>query len=120
MAKRKVNRSQKIRDFKAENPDAGPKEIQEGLKKQKVTVSSSLISQVLYRKPKKKRATKKRAAATATKKRPAKRGRKAKQAATDLSVDSLLAAKAYADKCGSIEQAQEALGTLEKVRDILG
>ena len=97
--KKKINRSQAIRDILAKDPAAKPKAIQAELAKKGIKVSASLVNAIKYGKSK-----------------PGKRGRKAglgsKPAADDTSFDALLGAKALADKLGGV---QRALGMLERL-----
>lgn len=105
MAKKekKVNRSQAIRDILAKDPAAMPKAIQTALAKTGIKVSASLVNAIKYGKSK-----------------PGNRGRKTgsrpKSAAGETSFDALLGAKELADKLGSVQRAQQALGMLERLR----
>ncbi len=100
--KKKINRSQAIRDILAKDPATMPKAIQAGLAKKGIKVSASLINAVKYGKSK-----------------PAKRGRKPgqqpKSAAGETSFDALLGAKALADKLGGVQRAQQALDMLGRL-----
>jgi len=100
--KKKVNRSQAIRDFLAKNPGAMPKAIRDGLAKQGVVVSNSLVNAIKYGQPK---------AA------PGKRGRKPgpRSAAGETSFDALLGAKSLADKLGGVRRARQALDMLGRL-----
>jgi hypothetical protein len=94
MPRKKPNKSQLIRDYKAKHPDARPVEIVKALKAHKV--SAPLVSGVLQR-------------ASGGKK--GKRGRKT----TGLTLDSLLGAKKLVEQLGGIEAAKKALNVLEKL-----
>jgi len=105
-AKRKVNKSKAIRDFKAANADAGPKEIAAALGKQKIKVSAAFVSSVLST-SKKKQETSRRVG----------RPRKAKKRAPSASftVTELMQAKKLAEEVGSLEKAKAALDALAKL-----
>ncbi len=100
--KKKINRSQTIRDILAKDPAAMPKAIQAGLAKKGIKVSASLVNAVKYGKSK-----------------PGKRGRKPgprpKSAAGETSFDALLGAKSLADKLGGVRRAQQALDMLGRL-----
>ncbi len=101
--KKKLNRSQAIRDFLAKDPAAAPKAIKTGLAKQGIEVSNSLVNAIKYGRPKT---------------GPGKRGRKAvsKSAAGETSFDALLGAKELADKLGGVQRAQQALSMLQRLQ----
>ena len=110
MAKRKVNKSQVIRDYYAANPGVGPTAIVNGLKEQGYNVSVALVSQALK----------------SMSKEPKKRGRPPKggsgavssaspKAAEMSSVDHLLLAAEYCSKVGSVDAAIDALHALKKI-----
>ena len=88
-----MSKSQKIREFKAANPQASATEIQSALKKEKIRVSLPLIYQVFAKK---------------------KKGRKAKSNG-DVSIETLLEAKKVVAEAGSIEEARKALELLERL-----
>src|SRR5262245_50216210 len=94
MAKRKINRSQAIRDYLSSNPDATPKTIIEELAKKKIKVSAALVSAVKYNK------------ATPAKGRK-KRGRPVGTSANGRHVDfdNLVLAKNLATKMGGVQKA---------------
>ena len=100
--KKKINRSQAIRDILAKDLSAKPKAIQAELAKKGIKVSASLVNAIKSGKSK-----------------PGKRGRKAgsrlKSAAGETSFDALLGAKELADKLGGVQRAQQALGMLERL-----
>ena len=104
MAKKKVNKSQAIRDCCAANPDAGPTEVAAALKKQKIIVTPAMVSTVKTASKKKRRGRKKAA-------------RGAKKATGDaIALSSLLAAKKMAEQLGGVEKAQAALAALAKLQ----
>ena len=117
--KAKVNRSQMIRDFIATDPAAAPKAIKAGLAKKGIEVSDSLINAVKYSKPKPSSGKRRKKVVSRPKPGSGKRRRKAvsrrKPAAGETSFDSLLGAKALADKLGGVQRAQKALGMLERL-----
>jgi hypothetical protein len=110
MAKRKVNKSQVIRDYASANPSAGPTAIVKGLAEQGYAVSVALVSQAL------------RNAANEPKKRgrPPKNAKAASVAVASKpvessSIDHLLLAAEYCNKVGSVDAALEALHALKKI-----
>jgi hypothetical protein len=102
--RRKINKSQAIRDYLAKNPSATPSVIQEALAKKGLKVGASLISQVKY-KP------------SASKGRRKKRGRPARASASGrrIGLAQLVEAKALADKMGGVARARQALDMLAKL-----
>jgi hypothetical protein len=101
--RRKINKSQAIRDYLAKNPSATPSVIQEALAKKGLTVGASLISQVKYK--------------PASKGRRKKRGRPARASASSrrIGLAQLVEAKALADKMGGVARARQALDMLAKL-----
>jgi hypothetical protein len=104
------SKSRHIREYLQHNPDAGPKQIVADLAARGIDVSQSLAVQVKARLRHKRPGRKKRAAG----KRMAVPSRS--QAALAISADELFEAKKFADRLGGIEQAREALETLERLR----
>ena len=104
MAKRKINKSQAIRDFLGNEPGATPKVIIEGLAKKGVKVSAALVSAVKY-------------SPRASNGRRKKRGRRAGVSPNGSKVDfaRLVEAKALAEKMGGISRARSALEMLAKL-----
>ncbi len=100
MVKRKINKSESIRQYMAENPDASANDIANALK-----VQPGLVYQVksLKAKTRRKKATTKKA-----------RG----SIATVMSngaADQVVAAARLIKSCGSIAEARQALKTAEQV-----
>lgn len=106
MAKRKVNKTQAVKDFLAENPDAATNDVVAAMKKQRITVGANYVSTIRSKgKGKKKVAAKKKAAPT-------------KKAADDkISLSALKEAKKLAATLGGIEQAKEAISALAQLTD---
>ena len=104
---RGVNKSQAIRDYLAANPQATPNEIVAALKQQGIKVSQGLVSNVKYSKP--------RAGGKKRRGRPPGRGR-ATAANGALTASDLIEAKRVVEQLGGIEQARQALATLEELR----
>jgi hypothetical protein len=98
----------------AQNPDAGPTAIMDGLKAQGVKVSAALVSAVKYsKKPKGRgRRGRKRRVASVVGSAPT----AAQTSAAGLSVSELLDAKRLTDQLGGLAQAKQALETLEQLR----
>ncbi len=108
MAKRSkngTNKSQAIRDFKAANPSASPKEVAEALSKSGITTTPQFISTVL---------------SNARKKggKVGKRGRKpGRPAAAGKSgeLQQLIQAKKLVDQLGGIDAARAAMNALAQL-----
>src|SRR5262245_50740780 len=105
MARRKTNKSAKIREYLSANPSATPSKIIEALKEKGVKVGASLVSQVKYGQMKGKNGRRK------------KRGRPAARSVNGQRVDftQLVEAKTLADKMGGVERARQALDLLAKL-----
>lgn len=103
--KRKVNKSQAVRDYLASHPDAGPTEVCKALADKGIKVSPQQVSTI-------KSSSKKKAGKKAGKK-PGRR----KQAAAGgrVSVAELVTAKDFADRVGGVANAQELLAALGKL-----
>ena len=105
MAKKKVNKTQLIKDALAKNPQASPSEIAEGLKNHGIsapyvsTVKSSL---------KAKRPTK------TAKKKVAKK--KVAKKSDKVSLGDLVKASRLAEELGGVDKAQEMLNALAKLK----
>ena len=108
MAKKRaaVSRSQHIRNYMAENPDAKPKEIIEALGKRGIEVSSTLVSMAKYNQSRK--LAKKK---VATKKAP-------KPKAPAAAGDTLAAAIRFVEHAGGFRAAKSAIETIERIRSL--
>lgn len=121
MAKRKVNKSQIIRDYHSANPDAGPTAIVRGLADQGYDVSVALVSQALRNlsnEPKKRgrppKSGKVSAASVSSK------ALVSSKVPETSSLDHLLLAAEYCNKVGSVDAAIEALQALKKIAAKIG
>ena len=103
MAKKKINKSQAIRDYCGANPDAGPTEAAAALKKQGIIVSPAMVSTVKLASKKKGRGRKK-----------ATRG--AKPASDKIALSSLIQAKKMVEQMGGLDKARAALAALAKLQ----
>ena len=97
------SKSDAIRKYQADNPDAGPKGIAEGLAKDGIKVSAQFVSTVLSNDRKR-----------AGKKRRKKGGRKPGPPAGGL-MAKLKQAKRLADEMGGVHKAKEALDALAQL-----
>lgn len=112
-----VNKSAAIRDYAAAHPSAKPREIVAALHEQGISVTSHIVSQVLYNSKKqggaaasrKKKRVVRKAAGTST-------GRSG-HARLDGDVELLFQAKQLADMVGGIDRAKTLLNHLAKLRD---
>lgn len=107
--RRKVNKSQKIRDYKAEHPDEGPTAIATALTKQGIKVVPAQVSNVLSN------ASKKKGGKKSVKKRGPKPGAKKAAANDKVSIGALIDARQFADKVGGVEAAKQLLNAVEKL-----
>jgi hypothetical protein len=127
-----VNRTQAIKDYLAQNPDAMPKATAEDLQKQGVEVSAQHVSAVKHSLKKEAEAAPAMAPPeepTPAERAPRKKVRRKKvrrkkkvaaepQAADDkISLSALKEAKKLAERLGGIEQAKEALSALAQLTD---
>jgi hypothetical protein len=96
-----MNKSAAIRDYKAANPKAGPKEIVEALGKSGIVVSAQFVSTVL---------------STAKKKggKVGKRGRKPRAVPVD-NIQQLIQVKKFVDQMGGMERAKSAVEALAQI-----
>jgi hypothetical protein len=127
MAKKKsqgVNKSQAVRDYLAEHPDATASTILPALAARGIDVSVALVSQIKQRL---KNSGESGSGKSTTKKKAGRKkvaGRKAmtkkttatsSRAANALTADDLVEAKKLVDELGGIDQAREALKYLENL-----
>lgn len=99
-----VNKSQAIRDYKAANPGAAPKDIAAALGGQGQAVSAQFVSTVL--------SNAKKAGGKIGKRGPKPGGKAAKPTS---GIEQLVAAKKLVDALGGIENAQAAITTLKQL-----
>ena len=104
--RRRVNKSQAIRDYLQQDPGATPKQIVAGLAERGVKVSEGLAGNVKYTSGGARRGTGRRRG----------RPRTRRVAVNTLSAQDLVEAKKLADQLGGIEQARKALEALEQLR----
>jgi hypothetical protein len=113
MAKRKINKSEKVRDYLAEHPDAGPTDVANALKRYGISVA--LVSAI---KSKGKTGGPKRRKAKAMKRRSL-RGRKAPRRRTGR-VEPVVAAAELIRACGGVDEAKVALDAAGQIATVLG
>lgn len=122
MAKKKshgVNKSQAVRDYLAEHPDATASTIRPALADRGIDVSVALVGQIKQRM--KKSGGSNGASATPTKKSAKKKrtGKPANRQKTGsskaITADDLVEAKKFADELGGIDQARKALEYLKEL-----
>ena len=97
--KRKVNKSEAIRQYKAANPEAGPTAIADALTKKGIKVVPAQVSNVL----------------TAAAKKDGKAPRGRRGGGDQVSLSSLMDTQAFIDKVGGVESAKQLLGAVEKL-----
>ena len=95
------NKSEAIRNYKSENPEAGPKAIAAALADDGIDVTPAFVSTVLSNDKRKSG-------------RIGVRGRGRRAGSVD-SLDSLIQAKKLAEQMGGIAQARAALDALERI-----
>jgi hypothetical protein len=96
------NKSEAIRNYKNENPDAGPKAIAAALADDGIEVTPAFVSTVLSNDKRKSG-------------RIGVRGRGRRSGGGDASLDNLIQAKKLAEQMGGIDQARAALDALERI-----
>lgn len=109
MAKRKVNKSEAVRNYMAKNPNVGPSAVSEALSKRGVKVTPQQVSTI------------KNNAKNSAKRKTA-RGRKPSVMTIGaengvLQVKDLMSAKVFADSVGGLEKAKGLLAALEELRN---
>lgn len=97
------SKSKAIRDYKADNEDAGPKAIAEALAKDGIKVSAGFVSTVLSNARKK-----------ARKGRRGRRGGRPPMARR-ANLDQLVQAKKLVDTMGGVDKARQALDVLARL-----
>lgn len=109
MAKRKVNKSQAIREMveKMGGQAAAPMAVAEALAGEGLKVSAGLVSNIKFGMKKKRKKGRKRG-------RPL--GRKPSTNGEAISIENLLAAKHFVAKLGSVEAAASAVAVLAKLQ----
>lgn len=95
------SKSEAIRNYKSENPDAGPKAIAAALADDGIKVTPAFVSTVLSN-------DKRKSGRSAG-------GRRGRRSSGNASLDSLIQAKKLAEQMGGIEQARAALDALERI-----
>ena len=99
-------RSQAVRDFLAENPQASPKAVVDGLKAKGIKVKVTLVNSIKYKKPTKpgqRRRSMRRVAARRTR-------------SAGVTIEQLLEVKRFAESIGGADQVREALDTLGQLQ----
>lgn len=111
MAKRKVNKSQEIRDYVSANPTASAKGVVDALQKKGIKVSAPMVANV-----------KSKAGLTRSKRgRPPGSGAKVgRTKCADVALDTLIEAKRFVAKVGSAQKAVDVIRALEKLDSIAG
>ena len=98
-------KTQAVRDYLAEHPEANPQAVVEGLQAKGMKVKLTLVRSILYKKPSKpgrrRRSIVVRAAARKTR-------------ATGVSIEQLIEVKRFADSIGGPDKLRQALTTLEQ------
>jgi hypothetical protein len=99
-------KTQAVRDYLAEHPEANRRAVVEGLKAKGIKVKFTLVSSLMYKqasKPGRRRAPSVQAAARKT-------------ATAGVSIEQLIEVKRFADSFGGADQVRQALDTLEQLR----
>ena len=98
-------KTQAVKEYLAQHPEANPKAVVEGLKEQGMSVKVTLVNSIKYnksRKPGRRRSPVARAAARRTSK-------------ANMSFDQLVEVKRLADSLGGADQLRQALDMLEQL-----
>ena len=112
MAKRKINKSQKVRDYLAEHPDAGPTEVATALKRYGVSVA--LVSSI---KGKSQTGGRKKRKAKASRRRSV--GGRRGQSRRAGRVEPIIAAAELIRVCGGVDEAKTAVDATGRVASVL-
>ena len=99
-------RTQAVREYLAENPQASPKAVVEGLKAKGVKVKVTLVNSIKYKKPAK--AGRRRA--------PALRVAARKARSAGVTIEQLIEVKRLADSLGGADQVRQALEALTQLQ----
>jgi hypothetical protein len=99
-------KTQSVRDYLSENPEASPKEVVEGLKAKGVKVKVTLVNSIKYKKPAK--AGRRRA--------PSVRMATRRSSRNGVTVEQLLEVKRLVDSLGGSEHVRQALETLNQLQ----
>ncbi len=113
MAKRKVNKSQEIRDYVIANPTAKLKDVVAAMKKKNLIVSIATVANV-------------KSKAGLTRRRKKSKGKVGRPSTVkvartnDVTLDALVDAKRLVAKAGSTQRAIEMIRAIEKLDSIAG
>jgi hypothetical protein len=107
MAKRKVNKSEAIREYLTDRPDAGPKEVGTALKKKGIAVQPALVSNV-------KAALRRKTDGDGLRLNGRRRGRPGR--ASMVNVNDLLLARDFCQRIGGLGPARQAIEALSKLQ----
>ncbi len=99
-------KSQAVRDYLSENPNASPKEVVDGLMAKGVKVKVTLVNSIKYKKPSK----------IGRRRAPSHRMAARRSSGATVTVEQLLEVKRLADLLGGAEHVRRALETLEQLR----
>jgi hypothetical protein len=123
MARRRGNKSQAVREYLSQHPDAMPKSVSSVLKTQKgLIVSPRVVSTIKFKmrregvlsgSGRRKGAAASSAASSAA---PTRSASSASNGARELSFTELVAVKDMADRVGGVETVKRALDALERLR----
>ena len=102
-----VNKSQAVRDFYADNPNAKPKDVVEGLAKKGIKLNAQYVSVV--------RSNSKKKSKSGRVGRPAGRSTARKAGGETVSIDALLKLKKVVEEVGGIDNAKAALSALDRL-----
>jgi hypothetical protein len=99
-------RTQAVRDYLAENPDASPKSVVEGLQQKGIKVKVTLVNSIKYKKP----------AKGAKRKASGRRAGAHLSAAGAIGFEQLVEVKKLVDALGGSAQVQQALDALTQLQ----
>lgn len=121
-----VNKSQAIRDYYADNPDAKPIEVANAMKAQGIDVNAQFVSTVKSNAKKSKKTGRrgrpagvsaKATAAPAAKKLGRPPATQTRSKGGEVSLDSLINAKKLVEEMGGVENARNVISVLEQLMD---
>ena len=113
MAKRKINKSQEIRDFVKSHPQSSAKEVVAALKSKGVAVTAQTVATV-----KSKSGLTRKKLRSKKSKSPSRQPQPSKVNRRDLNLDLLIAAKKFSLEVGSADKAIAAIQAYKKLESV--
>jgi hypothetical protein len=99
-------KSQAVREYLAENPQASPKAIVDGLKAKGIKVKVTLVNSIKYKKPSK----------PGRRRKSARRVAAQRNSSAGVTIEQLIEVKRLADSLGGVDQIRSALDMLQQLQ----